>query len=200
MLKLVIATNNSGKILELKNLLDDLPFELLNLNDFPNIVEAEENGATFVENAEIKARSYARQTGISALADDSGLEVAALGGAPGIYSARYAGENAGDAAKIEKLLEEVRGTGNENRAARFVCAIAFADETGEIIFTAEGFCEGKIAFAPRGRNGFGYDPVFIPSGFDETFGELSGSVKRKISHRARALMKINRYLRDFIAV
>ena len=200
MLKLVIATKNSGKVLELKELLADLPFRLSNLSDFPNIVEAEETGETFVENAALKAQSYARQTGILALADDSGLEVAALGGAPGIYSARYAGENVSDETRIEKLLKEISRTGNNNRAARFVCAIAIADGNGEIIFTAEDYCEGVIAFEPRGRNGFGYDPVFIPIGFDQTFGEMPETVKRKISHRARALTKIIRYLRDFIAV
>lgn len=200
MLKLVIATKNSGKVLELKELLADLPFRLSNLSDFPNIVEAEETGETFVENAALKAQSYARQTGILALADDSGLEVAALGGAPGIYSARYAGENVSDETRIEKLLKEISRTGNNNRAARFVCAIAIADGNGEIIFTAEDYCEGVIAFEPRGRNGFGYDPVFIPIGFDQTFGEMPETVKREISHRARALTKIIRYLRDFIAV
>lgn len=200
MLKLVIATKNSGKVLELKELLADLPFRLSNLSDFPNIVEAEETGETFVENAALKAQSYARQTGILALADDSGLEVAALGGAPGIYSARYAGENVSDEMRIEKLLKEISRTGNNNRAARFVCAIAIADGNGEIIFTAEDYCEGVIAFEPRGRNGFGYDPVFIPIGFDQTFGEMPETVKREISHRARALTKIIRYLRDFIAV
>ncbi len=197
---ILIATRNSGKVLELKNILDGLPFELLNLKDFPNVVEAEETGATFTENAKLKAQSYARQTGLFALADDSGLEVAALGGAPGIYSARYAGENADDAAKIEKLLDQISRTGSVDRSARFVCAAAVAGETGEILFTAEDYCEGKIAFEPRGKNGFGYDPVFVPSGFDRTFGELSDSVKRKISHRAHALEKIIRYLRDFIAV
>lgn len=197
---ILIATQNSGKVLELKNLLADLRVEILNLKDFPNIVEAEETGATFVENAALKAESYARQTGILALADDSGLEVAALGGAPGIYSARYAGETASDETRIEKLLNEISRTGNDDRQARFVCAIAIADENGELIFTAEDYCEGKIAFEPRGQNGFGYDPVFIPSGFDQTFGELSEPGKRKISHRARALVKIIRYLRDFIVV
>ena len=200
MLNLVIATKNSGKVLELKELLADLPFRLSNLSDFPNIVEAEETGETFVENAALKAQSYARQTGILALADDSGLEVAALGGAPGIYSARYAGENVSDETRIEKLLKEISRTGNNNRAARFVCAIAIADGNGEKIFTAEDYCEGVIAFEPRGRNGFGYDPVFIPIGFDQTFGEMPETVKREISHRARALTKIIRYLRDFIAV
>lgn len=198
--QILIATKNSGKILELKELLGDLPIKLLSLKDFPDVVEAAETGATFAENAAIKARGYALQTGVFALADDSGLEVAALGGAPGIYSARYAGENASDAARIEKLLKEMSVTRTENRAARFVCAMAFADKNGEILYTSEEFCEGTIAFEPRGKNGFGYDPVFIPSGFNETFGELSEAIKQKISHRGRASIKIIRYLLDFIAV
>ena len=198
--QILMATKNSGKIKELKELLADLPIKLLSLKDFPDVIEVEETGATFAENAALKAQSYALQTKIYALADDSGLEVAALDGAPGIFSARYAGENVSDETRIEKLLEEMSRTQNENRAARFVCAMSIADRTGEIIFTAEEFCEGTIAFKQRGQNGFGYDPVFIPSGFDKTFGELSASIKRKISHRARASVKIIRYLRDFIAV
>jgi len=198
--QILIATKNSGKIKELKELLADLPIKLLSLKDFPDVAEVEETGATFAENAALKARGYALQTGVFALADDSGLEVAALGGAPGIFSARYAGENVSDETRIEKLLEETNQTQNENRAARFVCAMSIADRNGEIIYTAEAFCEGTIAFKQRGLNGFGYDPVFIPSGFDKTLGELSASIKRKISHRARASIKIIRYLRDFIAV
>jgi XTP/dITP diphosphohydrolase len=198
--QILIATKNSGKILELKKLLADLPIELLSLKDFPDIVEVDETGATFAENAALKARGYALQTGVSALADDSGLEVDALGGAPGIHSARYAGENASDAARIEKLLEELSKTRNENRTARFVCAMSIADRNGEVVYTAEELCEGTIAFNRRGQNGFGYDSVFIPSGFEETFGELAESIKQKISHRGRASIKIIRYLLDFIAV
>jgi len=198
--QILMATKNSGKIKELKELLADLPIKLLSLKDFPDAAEVEETGGTFAENAALKAQSYALQTKIYALADDSGLEVAALDGAPGIFSARYAGENVRDETRIEKLLEEMSQTQNENRAARFVCAMSIADRNGEIIFTAEEFCEGTIAFKQRGQNGFGYDPVFIPSGFDKTFGELSAPIKRKISHRGRASIKIIRYLRDFIAV
>lgn len=198
-IELLIATKNAGKIKELEKMLADLPLHLRSLKDFPNAFEPEETGATFVENAVLKAKSYALQTTLFALADDSGLEVEALDGAPGIFSARYAGANAGDEQRIEKLLEELNETRSENRRARFVCAVAFADKTGAIKFVEEGFCGGKIAFARRGTNGFGYDPIFIPDGFAETFGELSGDVKRRISHRSRALNKIIQQIRRFYA-
>jgi XTP/dITP diphosphohydrolase len=196
-MKLLVATNNAGKIRELNEYLMDLPIELFGLSAFENVSDVEETGATFAENAILKARSYARQTGFWALSDDSGLEVEALNGAPGVFSARYAGENAGDAERIEKLLDELAETGDESRRARFVCVIAIADETGEIKFLAEGVCEGKIALKPRGANGFGYDPIFIPAGFEQTFGELSSTVKGEISHRERAIKKIIRFLRNF---
>ncbi len=198
-LKLLIATNNAGKIKEIGKLLADLPERLRSLNDFINVTEPEETGATFTENACLKAKSYARQTGLWALADDSGLEVEVLDGAPGIYSARYAAVNATDAQRIEKLLKEMFETNDENRRARFVCAMAIARETGEIEFTAEGVCDGRIAFEARGEGGFGYDPIFIPDGFTGTFGELSDDIKRQISHRARATFKIIQYLRGFYA-
>ena len=192
--ELLIATKNAGKIKELEKLLAELPFRLRSLNGITNVIEPEETGATFAENAVLKARSYALQTGLSALADDSGLEVEALHGAPGVFSARYAGEGATDAEKIEKLLKEINETQNVNRRARFVCAMAIADAEGEIQFTAEGVCDGKIALTASGANGFGYDPIFIPDGFSETFGELSGDIKQQISHRARATAKIIQYL------
>lgn len=198
--QLLIATKNKGKIVELKNPLADLPLELKSLSDFPFVREVEETGKTFAENAVLKARGYARQTKLRALADDSGLEVAALNGAPGVFSARYAGEKADDRENVEKLLREISETGSPNRAARFICAMAIADDAGEIEFTAEGFCDGTIIYEPRGENGFGYDPIFVPDGFAETFAELPASVKREISHRGRAAAKIIQYLRDFITV
>lgn len=197
--ELLIATKNKGKIKEIELLLADLPVTLRSLNDFPEVIEPEENGLTFAENAEFKANSYALQTGLWALADDSGLEVAALGGAPGIHSARFAGANAGDAEKIRKLLTAINKTPNNDRSARFVCAMTVSDEKGEITYLTEGVCNGKITSEPRGENGFGYDPIFIPKGFSETFGELSNEIKREISHRARASEKIIAYLRGFIA-
>ena len=123
----------------------------------------------------------------------------ALNNAPGIYSARYAGEKANDGERITKLLAELDRKGDENRRARFVCAMAVADETGAIVLTAEGVCDGKIAFEAVGENGFGYDPVFIPDGFSETFGELSNDIKQRISHRKRAIYKISQQLRRFYA-
>ena len=120
----------------------------------------------------------------------------ALGGAPGIFSARYAGENATDEERTVKLLDELTETGDQQRRARFVCAMAIADETGEIKFLAEGICDGKIALKPSGTNGFGYDPIFVPVGYEQTFGELSSAIKGKISHRAQAIVKIMRFLRS----
>lgn len=198
MLNLLIATRNTGKVRELAELLADLPVSLRSLNDFSNIVEPAETGVTFAENAELKARSYALQTGLAALADDSGLEVAALGGAPGIFSARYAGAEATDEQRVRKLLEALGNT--ENRAARFVCAMSVAEPSGAVRFTTEGVCSGFLTKQPRGKNGFGYDPIFVPEGFAETFGELSAEVKHEISHRARAVSKIIAYLRGFIVV
>ena len=169
------------------------------MDEFPNIVEAEETGATFAGNAVIKAKCYALQTGFWSLADDSGLEVQALNGEPGVFSARYAGEHATDDDKIIKLLKELNETQDRNRLARFVCAMAISDEKGEIKFTTEGVCEGNIALSPSGANGFGYDPIFVPDGFEKTFGELSSQIKQKISHRARATKNIIPFLRGFYA-
>lgn len=196
---LLIATKNAGKIKELERLLAGSPVELRSLNEFPHVVEPEETGATFEENARLKAVYYAAQTGLPSVADDSGLEVEALGGAPGIHSARYAGKKATDRTRIEKLLKELDASADQNRRARFVCAMAFADETGAIRFTTDGVCAGEIALSASGANGFGYDPVFVPDGFSETFGELSADIKQQISHRARATVKIIEYLRRFYA-
>ena len=191
--EILIATKNIGKVRELEKLLEG--FALRSLNEFSDVPDVEETGATFAENAILKAREYAKQTNLWALADDSGLEVAALDGAPGVFSARYAGKNATEAEKIVKLLDALKE--KNDRCARFVCAMAISDKNGEIKFLAEGICNGKIALKPSGTNGFGYDPIFIPEGFNQSFGELSGNVKKKISHRAQAIMKIIQYLRAF---
>jgi XTP/dITP diphosphohydrolase len=198
--RLLVATGNQGKIRELRGLLSDLPIELMGLNEIDGIIEIDETGATFRENAGLKATGYARQTGLWALADDSGLEVKSIGGAPGVQSARYAGTNTGYDVKIGTLLKQIDAVGGSDRRARFVCAMALADPEGTILYTAEGICEGRIARGPRGTFGFGYDPVFIPDGFDLTFGELRDDIKQQISHRARASAQIMRYLRDFIDV
>lgn len=199
-LELLVATKNNGKVAELKHLLLGVPVRLRSLREFVDAVDVKETGENFKENAALKAQGYASHTGLWSLADDSGLEVEALKGAPGIFSARYGGENATDQEKINKLLRELNKEQNEERFARFVCAMAISDEKGEIKFVAEGFCNGRISLEPRGNNGFGYDPIFIPAGFNETFGELSSEIKQQISHRAQASRKIIEYLRDLYAL
>ena len=196
-MQILLATRNSGKVVELRKLMEGLPFEVVGLDQFPAVSEVKETGTTFAENAVLKARGYARQCGLHTLADDSGLEVAALNGRPGVLSARYCGEGAGYDVKIAELLREIERSNSSDRRARFVANIAFADPNGEILFEVEDVCEGAIADHPRGTNGFGYDPIFVPDGFAETFGQLSDEIKNSISHRARAARKIMRYLRDF---
>src|SRR5262245_27746615 len=159
MTRLLIATTNQGKIAEIATLLADLPFEVLGLTDLPYALpEVEETGATFAENALLKAAIYHAQTGCLTLADDSGLEVDALGGRPGVHSARYAGTGASDADKVAKLLAEMESVPEPERTARFVCVIALVGQGVREIFTGE--CKGMITVAPRGAGGFGYDPVF----------------------------------------
>jgi len=192
---LLIATGNKGKLQELRQLLTDLPLVLLGLGDFPAIHHhVAETGATFVENASLKASGYARQAKVLTLADDSGLEVDALGGAPGAMSARFGGDTASDSARIDKLLTELSEIEGAERSARFVCAIVVADSIGAILNISTGICEGHIAMAPRGKAGFGYDPIFIPTAQRLTFGELEPEIKNQISHRARALKEARQYL------
>lgn len=199
--ELLIATHNEGKVAELRPLLQSaLPFKLPSLAEFPEIGEVEETGETFAENASLKARAYAEQSRLWTLSDDSGLEVAALKGAPGVYSARYGGQAKTFAERIRMLLEEMSRSGSRDRRARFVCAIAVADPKGEIVNLSTGICEGLIADAPRGTNGFGYDPVFVPDGYDQTFGELSTEVKERISHRARAIFAARSFLADYFSI
>lgn len=192
--ELLIATSNKGKIDEYQSLLASLPLRLRNLAEFPETVDVEETGITFSDNAVLKARAYAGQTGFWTLADDSGLEVDALGGAPGVFSARYGGEGATDAERIARLLEELSQFAEKERRARFICVIAIADPQGQIANISTGKCEGLIAHAPRGTQGFGYDPVFIPKGFRQTFGELPPEIKQSISHRALALQAAHSFL------
>ena len=194
--ELLIATNNAGKIRELSGLLANLPLRLRQLSEFPQVEEVEETGKTFAENALLKARLYSQQTNLWTLADDSGLEVDALAGAPGVLSARYAGLNATDEERNARLLAELSRTKDERPTARFICAIALYDPATRATEIFEGTCEGHIAKHPRGHNGFGYDPLFVPSGHAHTFGELSEVVKQQISHRARALAAVRVYLND----
>ncbi len=184
-MRLLIATHNRGKLIEYQELLAGLPVELVTLDDVGIHEDVEENGTTFAENAQIKALAYARQSGLMTLADDSGLEVDALGGEPGVYSKRYAGEHAGDADRITFLLYNLRDVPVEARSARFRCAIAIASPQGELWETS-GTCEGDILFEPRGSNGFGYDPIFYFPKLGKTMAELPPAEKNKISHRARA--------------
>jgi XTP/dITP diphosphohydrolase len=192
---LLVATQNQGKLQELRQLLGDLPLKLYGLDDFPDVEGVPETGESFIENASLKAVGYATQTGLLTLADDSGLEVDALGGAPGILSARYAGEGASDTERIHKLLAELSIYHAPQRSARFVAAVAIGSGEGRILNVSMGECNGHIDFKPRGSGGFGYDPIFIPSGYDQTFAELKTEIKNKISHRARALIGAGEFLR-----
>ena len=185
---LVLATRNDGKLREFQALLQPLKCRILSLRDVDIDGDVEESGKTFAENARQKALSYSLLTRFPVLADDSGLEVAALGGRPGVYSARYAGTGASDEDRNRKLLEEL-GHGNARRDARFFCALALARE-GTVLLESEGECRGVITRTPRGTNGFGYDPVFLFPELDKTFAELSPEEKNEHSHRTRAIRNL----------
>jgi len=187
LITLVIATRNPGKTSEIKDLLGDFPVQLKNLNDFDPIPEVLEDGATFEENAYKKSSFTARALGLPALADDSGLCVDALDGAPGVNSARYAGENATDRQRCDKLLAELKGA--SNRKAAFKCVISLAVPTGASL-TYDAACEGVITKAPAGENGFGYDPVFYYPDLGKTFAQMSREEKSRVSHRGKALGRL----------
>ena len=191
---LLLGTRNPGKVIEITSILADSGWSFSSLKDFPGVGEAEENFVTFAENAIAKAKFYASATGLCALADDSGLEVVALNGAPGVFSARYAGAHASDLDRRLMLLSELTKTGSNNRRARFVAVVAIATPDGTVLKVSEGICDGSIIFKPRGTGGFGYDPLFIPDGHNQTFAELPDTVKNLISHRARALMGTKDFL------
>jgi XTP/dITP diphosphohydrolase len=185
--RLVLATGNAGKLRELQAILAPMRVEVLPLSEFTDSA-AEETGHSFVENALLKARFAANAAGIPAIADDSGLEVDALGGAPGIYSARYAGAGAGDAANNAKLLREMAGVPDEKRGARYRCAMVFVsrpDDADPVV--CEAGWEGRIATAARGNGGFGYDPLFVVAGGERTAAEYEAGEKNRVSHRGRAL-------------
>lgn len=196
---LLIATRNRGKLTEFRRLLSELPLDLYGLDDVGVTGEAVEDGLTFAENATIKARYYYHQTGLRTLADDSGLEVEALGGAPGVRSARYAGRHATDRVRVSRLLDALDATGDPLRRARFVCVLALVEAGSDDAHLFSGTCPGCISSRPRGSGGFGYDPVFIPDGHIKTFGELPSEIKNSISHRALALNLLKKYLQDRIA-
>ncbi len=198
MKEIVVATQNKGKIAEIVLALRELPVTVVALSDFGQIPEAVEDGTSFLENALLKARHYAKHTGKACLADDSGLEVDALLGAPGIYSARFAGENSDDARNNEKLLAELSKVKKNQRNARFRCVLAFVD-TDENFLTTDGICEGRIGEEMQGAGGFGYDSLFYLPKLNKTMAELSKAEKNAISHRGQALtsmaIKLGGYLK-----
>ena len=186
--KLLIATHNAGKLRELAEILGGIPYRLVSLSDVGIETDVDETGLTFEENATLKAESYRDLSGLPTLADDSGLEVDALGGEPGVRSARYAGEDATDADRVALLLRNLADTPADARTARFRCVIAFA-APGQRTRLFDGACEGLIADEPRGDNGFGYDPVFLVRDEGATMAELSSERKNAVSHRAIAARK-----------
>lgn len=192
-LELVIATRNRKKVEEIRRILEGMPVTLYSLDDFPGCPEVDEDADTFEGNALKKATAVARYSGKPAIADDSGLEVYALNGAPGVWSARYAGVDADDRKNLERLLSELRGVEEGRRDARFVCVIALAFPDGRVE-TFPGFVEGRIGIEPKGVSGFGYDPVFYPKGQDRTFAEMSRGEKDALSHRGEALRNLRAYL------
>jgi XTP/dITP diphosphohydrolase len=196
-MEIVLATRNKKKIDEIKRITAGLPITILSLEDFPDCPEVVEDKDTFEGNAVKKAVEVCRCTGKPALADDSGLEVDALGGAPGVYSARYAGGMGGgnDVRNYEKLLRELKNVPDEKRRARFVCCMALAFSDGSVK-TFFGYARGSIVREPRGKTGFGYDPVFIPEGFERTFAEMSGDEKDRLSHRGKALAELSGFFRS----
>jgi XTP/dITP diphosphohydrolase len=194
-MKAVLASSNAGKLRELAAILSPLGYELVTQNSL-GIDTPPETGTTFAENALLKARHAARLSGFPAIADDSGIEVDALDGRPGVYSARYAGEGATDLANLQKMLAELRGVPTDRRSARYQCVIAFArsaDDPAPLI--AHGSWEGRVLTAPRGTGGFGYDPIFQPVGLDVSAAELSAEEKNARSHRGEALRVLARLLR-----
>ena len=193
-MEIVLATRNNKKVEEIKRITEGMAVTIFTLDDFPGCPEVEEDGATFEENAVKKAVTVAQFTGKPALADDSGLEVNALNGAPGTHSARYSGHGANDRKNTEKLLSEMLFLVKSDRKARFVCSIALA-MPDEKVLTFNGYSEGSIGTEPKGANGFGYDPVFYPEGADRTFAEMSAEEKDSLSHRGNAIRKLQRYLR-----
>jgi XTP/dITP diphosphohydrolase len=198
-MELLLATRNTHKTREFSQLLG-AEFKVHDLCARPDIPPVAENGETFAENAAAKAVSASKNFDDLVIADDSGLEVHALGGAPGIYSTRYAGDDVSDEQNVEKLLRELSGLSpNPSRRARFRCVLAIA-RGGKLIDTVEASVEGNIADNPRGEDGFGYDPIFVPAGFDHTFAEMPPELKNRLSHRARAVVALRDRLRQMRSV
>lgn len=194
-MRFILATHNPGKLREMSDILSHLGVEVVSPADAGVAVEVEETGATFAENAMLKARAICAASGLPAIADDSGLCVDALNGGPGVYSARYGGEGLDDRGRYMLLLSSMRG--QTTRAAHFTCAIACAFPDGKTL-TAEGRCDGAIAFAPLGEEGFGYDPVFLVPEKGRTFGQMTAEEKSAISHRGRALRDFSAKLETYL--
>lgn len=193
-MKILIATHNKHKLAEISRILEPMGYEVVTDRDVGiELTDVEENGNTFLENARIKAESGCRESGLPCIADDSGLCVDALGGEPGVYSARYAGNHGDDAANNERLLLNLKDVPDEKRTARFVCSICVSFPDGSEI-TAEGVCEGKIGYEYRGNNGFGYDPLFMVG--DKSFAEFTAEEKDAVSHRGNALKNLQQLMRN----
>ena len=193
---LLLATSNLHKLEEFRAIFSDLPLRLLSLRDLQLAIDVEETGTTYAENAELKARAYAQVSNMSTLADDSGLEIDALGGAPGVQSARYLGSETSYEERFRVILEQLKGLSLDQRSARFRCVIALVEPLGNIRIV-EGVVEGVIADGPRGTNGFGYDPIFSLPELGKTFAELEPEYKNRISHRARAAQSARKLLEDW---
>jgi len=197
MKQLLLATRNKDKVSELRSLLVDANSLLLTLDGFPQIEETVEDGETLEENALKKARESFQVASIPTIADDSGLEVYYLNDEPGLYSSRYAGPGATYSDNCKKLLKKLRGVPPRRRAARFRCVIAFIPNDG-FVRTMEGICQGVITEVPRGENGFGYDPIFVPAGYSKTLAEMDTTLKNTLSHRAKAIQNIRPILRQML--
>ena len=194
-MKLLIASNNAHKIKEIKAIVGDYFEEVLSLREAGVDVDVEETGVTFAENAQIKAEAIMNLTGFAALADDSGIMIDALGGEPGVYSARYAGVHGDDHANNMKMIAKMENVPKNKRGAQFVSSIALARPGQDIVITT-GICRGEITYEPRGNGGFGYDPYFLPEGMTQTFAELSAEIKNAISHRAKVLEMLKKVLAE----
>lgn len=191
-MKVILASNNKHKLEEIKKILSPLGYELISQSEAGISIDVEETGTTFEENAALKARAVYEIAKMPVISDDSGLEVDYLDGAPGVFSHRYAGENATDADRCNKLLKELDGVSEDKRTARFVCVICYIDADG-VERTVRGTCEGSIGYEPLGENGFGYDPVFMYNG--KSFAQLTGEEKNSVSHRSDALKKFSEILK-----
>ena len=190
-MKLLIATTNAGKLREIAGILNGVPVELVALDRYPEVQEPDETGATFAENARLKALYYHQATGLPSVADDSGLEIAAMDGAPGVHSARWEGSDY--AVKFRKIYERLEARGDRRSAARFVCRVALA-EAGRIVYESEGIIDGRVADEPRGDQGFGYDPIFFFPPLGVTLAQLDPETKATVSHRGKAFNALRSYL------